>query len=193
MKKFKLKEILNPTISLFLICLIVTLLLSCTNFLTKNSIELQKVKKDESAKKIVLPLAVTFEEKKYSDITYSIGTNADGKLVGFTFNTTSKGYGGTIEVMTGISADSKITGVTILSQNETPGLGANITNDNFINQFYRDIPQDGFKIKKGNAQNNNEINAITGATISSNTVNDAINEAITQYRKISSNGGYVNE
>lgn len=193
MKKFKLKEILNPTISLFLICLIVTLLLSCTNLLTKNSIELQKVKKDESAKKIVLPLAVTFEEKKYSDITYSIGTNADGKLVGFTFNTTSKGYGGTIEVMTGISADSKITGVTILSQNETPGLGANITNDNFINQFYRDIPQDGFKIKKGNAQNNNEINAITGATISSNAVNDAINEAITQYRKISSNGGYVNE
>ena len=95
--------------------------------------------------------------------------------------------------MTGISTDSKITGVTILSQNETPGLGANITNDNFINQFYRDIPQDGFKIKKGNAQNNNEINAITGATISSNAVNDAINEAITQYRKISSNGGYVNE
>ncbi len=193
MKKFNLKDILNPTISLFLICLIVTLLLAGTNILTKTSIHDQKVKNDESSKKVVLPTATLFNEKSYEDITYSVGINNDGIVTGYVFNTKAKGYGGTIEVMTGISSDSKVSGVTIISQNETPGLGANIKNNGFKSQFYTYTPQGGFILKKGNASKDNEINAITGATISSNAVNSAVNEALSLYEKIISSGGNINE
>lgn len=193
MKKINLKDILNPTISLFLVCLIVTLLLTCTNILTKTSIYNQKIKNDELSKKAVLPTAISFNEKSYLDKTYSVGINDDGTVAGYVFNTQAKGYGGTIEVMTGIAADSKVSGVTIISHNETPGLGANIKNNSFTDQFCISTPQDGFIIKKGNATQDNEINAITGATISSTAVNNAVNEALNLYEKIISDGGNINE
>ena len=55
--------------------------------------------------------------------------------MGYVFETEASGYGGKVKVMTGIDAEGAITGVVILSHDETPGLGANAEKPDFLNQF----------------------------------------------------------
>ena len=69
----------------------------------------------------ILPSATDFEELPLEDgSTYYQGAS-DGTTAGYVFTTESKGYGGTIQVLTGIDNDGNVTGVAILSHNETPG------------------------------------------------------------------------
>ena len=80
------------------------------------------------------------------------GLDGSGQLAGYVITTEAKGYGGTIEVMTGITADGSVSGVVLLSQNETPGLGANATKESFTGQYQQAVPESGFEvIKSGGA------------------------------------------
>ncbi len=66
--------------------------------------------------------------------------------MGYVFETEASGYGGKVKVMTGIDAEGAITGVVILSHDETPGLGANAEKPDFLNQFLQQSP--GWKVIK---------------------------------------------
>lgn len=187
MKKLNAKEVLVPTVSLFLICLVVTTLLAGTNAMTKQTIAQQKVQTEESSRRVVLPEAATFKEAAADGTVYYIGADAAGKEVGYVFSTESKGYGGTIKVMTGIGADSKVKGVVLLSQNETPGLGANAANDSFKSQYLQAVPADGFTVVK-TAPADGEIAAMTGATISSKAVTNAVNAAVAVFQTVNKGG-----
>ena len=175
----KFKEIVKPALILFIICLLTTAALAGTNLLTENKIMEQENENAKKAQQLVLPEAVAFEEKN----SYVVGKTSDGEVAGYVFTTAAKGYGGEISVMTGVSSDGKITGVTILSHSETPGLGANTAKDDFTGQYIGCDAEKGVSVTK-NAPKDGEVVAVTSATISSKAVTSAVNEALETYKKI---------
>lgn len=185
MEKIRFKPIFVPAISLTVICLIVTALLAGTNALTKDTIELQAQEKAAQARSIVLPAAKSFEEQTISGAVYYIGKDESGETVGYTFTTAAKGYGGDVEVMTGVDSRTEgISGVNILSQEETPGLGANAVKPEFTSQYMQDINFDNFLVIKNQEPIEGEIEALTGSTITSQAVTDAVNEALKMYNTV---------
>ncbi len=188
MKKITPKAVIVPAIVLTIICIIITGLLAGTNELTKDPIAQQVELKAQLTREIVLPEAKTYKE---IDITL-LGENLDidncfagfdesDNLVGYTITSTENGYGGPIEVMVGIlSTDDTVNGVSILSQTETPGLGANATQAEFTDQYKQVIPE-AFTVVKTPDVKQGEIEAITGSTITSDAVTKAVNNTLEIY------------
>ena len=176
MKKLNWKEIFLPAAALTVICLVVTAALGLTNELTKGPIA-------------VLQKAQEFTEIEYEGLPKSPyeGRDASGQLVGYVIVTQAKGYGGAVQVMTGIDASGTVTGVNILSHSETVGLGANAAKPEFTDQYQKPIPEEGFVVEK-NGKDGDAIQALTGATITSNAVTDAVNSAVKVYEELSGKG-----
>lgn len=108
-----------PVIVLCAICIVTSALLAVTNNLTAPKIaDLAKQTELESRQK-VLSTAAEFEEKQADNVAYCIGKDGDGKPVGYVFTTESKGYGGAVQIMVGVTMDKKVAGVEILSIDET--------------------------------------------------------------------------
>ncbi len=181
MKKFK--EYAAPTVVLLIICIVAAFLLAVTNGVTAPKIAAVNKDNEEKARQVVFADAVSFgnetviENKKISENEIKIvdALDANGAKIGCVVVTIEQGYGGAITVMTGVDLEGKVTGVDILSISETPGLGANAEKDSFLSQFVNKIF--GVTVTK-NAPAENEIKAITGATITSNAVTKAVNAAI---------------
>ena len=182
------KAILVPTIALFIICLVSTALLALANNVTAPIIEELAVKTEIESRSEVLDSAETFAEKSDNDINYVVGLDKNGNEVGMVFTTTAKSYGGEIIVMTGVDMEGKITGVKLLQITDTPGLGMNADKPEFKNKFIG--MSDEIKILKNSANAaNNEIDALSGATISSNAVAEAVNKALDSFAKITGKEG----
>lgn len=176
--KFTAKDVLVPAFKLFAICLVVTAILGVTNLLTVDLIAEAAAATAEQSKMIVLPEADAFED--IDENTY-VGTSG-GEIVGYVFSTESSGYGGAVTVMTGISVDGDITGVVLLDHEETPGLGANAEKDSFTDQYQQSATE--LEVVKTEPVSDGEILAITGATITSTAVTNAVNSAVEQYEEI---------
>lgn len=183
MKKI-LKAFVIPTITLFVICFVATALLGITNAVTAPTIDKLAKQKEIDTRKEVFVQAVDFDEeaKKVGEnativAAYDkIKTEKDKNVIGYVVVTSAKGYGGNVEVMTGVTVDGKVTGISILSHSETPGLGAKAkTDDGWRAQFVDKIMD--ITVSKDQA-GDNSIDAITGATITSKAVVAAVNEAI---------------
>lgn len=179
MKNFK--EFAIPTVALFLICLVATTFLAVTNNVTAPKIaELAEQTEVETRQK-VLPAATGFggtQKMKNGSGTYAVGKDANGNEVGYVFVTVSKGYGGDVKIMTGIDKDGAVTGISPLELNETAGLGMKAQNDSFLDQFKGKVKD--IAVNK-NSASGNEIQALTGATITSKAVTAAVNEALSYY------------
>lgn len=187
MKKFSFKEVGVPAIVLFLIAAICTAILAVTNNVTLPKIEENNRQAEIKSRQLVCAAADSFsDEKTAGDKTYVEALDKDGKVIGYVFTTESaKGYGGEIKIMTGVSADGKVTGIEILSIEETAGLGMNAKKDTFRNQY---VGSSGlFNVVKSNP-GENEIQALTGATITSNAVTEAVNEAMEIYKTVTGGG-----
>ena len=104
---------------------------------------------------------------------FKIGGLFKGEKSGVVITTVSSGYGGKIKVMTGINANGEVSGVNILSMEETPGLGAKGKEDGFLRQ-YKGYDSPNLAVSKDGG----EINALSGATITSRAITRAVNEAI---------------
>lgn len=184
MKKFSAKEVLVPSVSLFVISLVVTLLLAVTNNVTAPLIEKLSVETEIQTRKTVLAEASYFDDENKTvtldgtEYTYCVGLDAEKNVVGYIFTTSTKGYGGEVKVMTGVSADGKVTGVEALSLSETAGLGMNAQKESFRNQY---IGKSGEIGVAKNSPKENEIQALTGATITSSAFTDAVNIALELY------------
>lgn len=174
----------------FILCIITAvagLFLGLANELTKDVIA-QNAKMSKEDVAYILPGATTikdFEFDKESEefVTEAYEISSDSQVIGYAIKSVSKGYGGEIDVLVGIKSDGELGGVKVLSQSETPGLGAKVEEENFIGQ-YRDMPiADSLKVVKGSKSNDNEVEAITGATISSNAVTKAVNDAMNFYKE----------
>ena len=176
--KLDAKSILKPTFVLFVICVVVSAALAGTNMLTEKRIEQLEAENAEASRMIVLPTAEAFESQ--DDGAYYTGT-AGGEVVGYVCETGASGYGGTVSVMTGIDAEGNITGVVILSHDETPGLGANAEKPEFLDQYLQPAPEGGLSVIKYQTPAEGQIEAMTGATVTSTAVTNAVNQAIEQY------------
>lgn len=176
--KLNVKEVLKPAAILLLICAVVTFALAGANLLTKDQIEAQALAKAEESRKIVLPEADSFEPR--NDGEYYVGLTA-GQVTGYVFETEAKGYGGTVKVMTGISAEGAVTGVVILDHEETPGLGANAQKEEFRAQYKQSVTRRGISVVRYQTPGEGEIEAMTGATITSRAVTSAVNQAMNMY------------
>jgi electron transport complex protein RnfG len=156
------KEMIRYGFILAIICIVAAGLLAGINTLTKPRIIAQAQAEEEASLREVLPLGAHFEAVKSQDsIVYYNAQDKAGKLIGVAFKTSGKGYSGTIETMAGMLKDGTITAIKILNQNETPGLGARVSEPDFTGQFK-------------NKRDLVNVQAITGATISSKAVIDSV-------------------
>lgn len=106
------------------------------------------------------------------------GLDAGGNLVGYVVNVTSKdGFGGEITISVGIKDDETVTGMEFLTINETAGLGMRASEPEFMDQ-YIDVSVDQFELLKEGADEAGEIQALSGATITSTAVTNAMNAAL---------------
>lgn len=111
----------------------------------------------------------------------------DGEQVGYVIDATSSaGYGGDVQVALGITNEGEITAFTVISAaNETPGLGAKSTEPEFQSQFAGLSALTPVEFSKTGAdRSKNEYDAISGATITSTAVRQAVNEAISFYNNM---------
>jgi len=103
----------------------------------------------------------------------------DNKTAGWVVKAGGQGYGDKLELLIGTNADvQKITGLFVLEQKETPGLGNKIAEPQWRNQFVGKFTDTPLKVVKGDGQGPATIDAITGATISSRSVTGIVNNAI---------------
>lgn len=183
------KDIIKPVCVLLAICVIIPLALSLTNKVTADKIaELEEKNSRETMANLIE--ADEFTEEEFKDggesFTYYIAVK-DGETVGFIFKTAEKGYGGDVSVMTAVTPDGTVKSVAILDvSNETPGLGQNAAKENFYSQYAN--KKSGISLLKNGADTaKNEVNAVTGATITSTAVNKAVNTALEQFESVKSN------
>ncbi len=171
------KEIFRVGLILFIIAALSSLLLAYANQVTAPLIEENTRKKTEASMSVVMPDADTFEqvENTSDDIVEAYVAKAGGETVGVCIVCEENGYNGAVRIVAGVDDEGKVTGVDILSHSETPGLGANAEKDSFKDQFKGKTADIG--VVKSNA-GANEINAISGATITSRAVTGAVNKAI---------------
>lgn len=95
----------------------------------------------------------------------------DNEITGIAFELFAGGYNGEIDIMVGLTGNFELSGIKIIRHVETPGLGANITTDAFVSQFKgMSLDKTAWKVKK----NGGDIDQVTGATISSNAVLEAV-------------------
>ena len=198
MKKNLLKDILVFVV----ITVAASLSLAMVNSITKDPIARQNEKIIQDSYRSVFKEGQNFDNNKQinqlvknfpnviKDKKYNFGengividdvlvvTNDKKELIGHVVKvTTEDGYGGDITLVVGIDTNDEITGIEVLSIDETVGLGMNAKNDNFKNQYYHKSVAD-FKITKTGKQNEDEIDALSGATITSSAFNNAINGAL---------------
>lgn len=110
--------------------------------------------------------------------------DASGETLGYAINlTTSEGYGGDITFSMGVREDGTLNGISILTISETAGLGMNATKDEFKNQF-QNKQAEAFEVTKTGAVADNQINAISGATITSNAVTKGVNSGLCAFEYV---------
>lgn len=117
--------------------------------------------------------ADSFEE--LSDKPGWTAAYSKGAIMAYIVPVETKGYGGTMKLLAAVSKDGHVLGFTILSHNETPGLGDNAEKDEFKNQF-KDKKSEQIEIVK-NPNDKEHIQALTGATITSRAVAKAVKQA----------------
>ncbi len=162
-----MKNVFKTGFVLTVVCVISAAVLSFVYQKTKPLIDQQREKRIRIAQKEVLSQAVVFEPLKIGKKELNIGYNDIGNRVGVVMNISAKGYSGKIDMIIGLNNEAEINGLKVLQHTETPGLGAKITQESFLKQFVGKKNDDLMLSKKDSS---GKIDAITGATISSQAV-----------------------
>ncbi len=197
------KNMIHDALILFAITLISGLLLGLVYQVTAQPRQLQKEKKIQEACQAVFPQAQHFEEFAYTpgeelmqqltEDGVRIGTvyqamDEAGNSLGYVIETTSgEGYGGNITLYVGITREGTVNGISILSISETPGLGMR-AGEVLVPQF-ADRPAAEFTYTKTGSQSDSEIDAISGATVTTKAVTNAVNGAVRAFTQELQKGG----
>ena len=184
------KDMFKLGLNLLIISAVAALLLALTNSVTASTIAQRNEQANAEARKLVLESAQDFEEVKdvKTDNTKGVevseiyeAKDASGNTVGYTLKVLPSGYGGTIELMVGIdSAKGQVSGINVVSNSETAGLGAKSTDPEFSDQ-YKGKPLEELSVLKNGTPGDTEIKAISGATITSTAVTNGVDAAIEVY------------
>jgi len=175
------KEIIIPTIAITLFATLAAVLLGFTFSVTEGPIAERRAQAAAAALEALLPGSYRVE---YTNINISgnsltrIDTSfdEDGNLIGHALSAMTSGYGGAINMMVAFNPQGYIQGLQVLSHSETPGIGAIIAEDWFSDAFVGRI---GILVSARRATSPQEIDAASGATISTNAILRAVNDATT--------------
>ncbi|HOQ16112.1 MAG TPA: RnfABCDGE type electron transport complex subunit G [Defluviitaleaceae bacterium] len=176
-----MKEILKLGLILFIITAVSGGLLGFAYEITKEPIAEQVRLANEEAMVKSFPQGEKFKKieaeiPEDSNVVEIHAVYKGNVLEGFVVKVLSKGFGGPIEMTVGVSKDGMVQGVSILGHSETPGLGAKAQEDDFLSRYQG---KSGIlTVVKTGASKDNEIEAISGATITSKAVTDGINEVL---------------
>ena len=188
-KKMNVGEIIKVGVILFVITAVLAGLLAFVNAKTAPLIEQNAIAAEQEAMKTVMPDAAGFEETEVNphelaDLSAEndgevskafVALDAHGETIGACVITVTTGYDVGIQTVTGVDNDLVVTGVDIISMNETPGLGANADKPEFRAQYEGKSGE--IKVVK-TAAGDDSIQAIAGATKSSNGVTKGVNIAL---------------
>lgn len=179
-------------LKLLLITAIAGFALGLTNYLTEEPIAQQRIQADIDARLAVLPSASDFEEIELNRspeddvkiVELYKGIDGTKEIAGYTFKMLAKGFGGDMEVIVGMDVEGNVAAVRIGGHSETPGLGAKASDEDFLEQFAGKTAENPIEVKKAGDLADNEVQALTGATITSDAVSDAVNAAMEYYNEI---------
>ena len=200
-----MNSIVNDTLSITVITLVAGLALGIVQDITAGPIAQQQEKAKQEAYQAVFEDADSFEEflpdetKQAVDLVTYLDENgydaqtvdeimtakdASGETLGYAFTiTSSEGYGGDIQFAMGVQNDGTLNGISILSIEETAGLGMKADTDEFKDQF-KDKKVEKFTYTKNGAAADDEIDAISGATITTNAMTNGINAGLCAFRYV---------
>ncbi len=153
-----------PILAVTVVVFIAVAILAGMDSLTRDMIEYQKEMKVQRMLNEIFPDMTSYISE---DDIYII--SADGTEIGFAFLAIGKGYGGNIDILVGLEDETTLKGIAVIAHAETPGLGDKILNPDFTDRFVGvditdvAVPDEGGK-----------IDAITGSTISTKAVIDAV-------------------
>ena len=186
----------NMTVCLLAICLVCSGLLAAVYALTAEPIAAAAAAKNEAAIKDVLPeTAVKIEEERTVDFegatyAYNLAYDELGNVVGCAINVAPVGFGGPIAIKVGFDVNGVIWNTKVLSQAETPGLGAKCVEPAFSDQFKGlDPAQTKLSVKKDGG----DLDAITASTITSRAYADGVALAVKVFLAIGQTPMPINE
>ncbi|MBG7629295.1 MAG: RnfABCDGE type electron transport complex subunit G [Bacteroidetes bacterium] len=194
MKKKK-DTFINMLVSLFVITIISGFSLGYINELTVGPIEKGKIERKVNALKLVLP---TFDNNPVEDVQKIKSDFAKDSVEVFpafennefvgaaVIGSTEKGFSGLIKLMIGFKPDGTVQNIVVLEQKETPGLGTKMKDEKFLAQF-RDKNPSAFNLKV--TKDGGEVDALTGATITSRAFGEAVQMAYDEFMK--NNGSLI--
>ena len=187
---------MNMTLCLFVICLVCSALLAGVYALTAAPIAAAAAAKNEAAIKEVLPdSAVTIEEERTVQMdgqtyAYNLAYDQQGNTVGCAINVAPVGFGGPISIKVGFDVNGVICNTKVLSQAETPGLGAKCVDPSFSDQFRGFDPSaKNLSVKKDGG----DVDAITASTITSRAYADGLALAAKVFQTIGQTPMPLNE
>lgn len=160
-----------PFVILTIIALAAALLLAVTNAVTQEPIAAASAKAADEARRAVLPGAEEFEPVEAPTSVDSLyAGKAGGQTIGYAATVTVTGFGGPIEVTVGVDTQGTVTGLNVGGSSfaETAGLGAKAKEPAFTDQFVGKTAPLTLKV---------DVDAISGATITSRAVTDGVNTA----------------
>lgn len=195
-------KIIKDALALTLITLVAGVALGGVYEITKDPIARQEAQAKAEAYEQVFTDAAAFEEVEMDDtLIQTIRDQLDqegykaqsieevmraedqsGETLGYAFAVvTSEGYGGDIRFSMGVQNDGTLNGISILSIGETAGLGMNADTPSFKDQF---VGKQAEKLQytKNGATQDDEINAISGATVTTNAMTNGVNAGLCAFR-----------
>lgn len=195
-------KIIKDALALTLITLVAGVALGGVYEITKDPIEKQEAQAKAEAYEQVFTDAAAFEEVEMDDtLIQTIRDQLDqegykaqsieevmraedqsGETLGYAFTVvTSEGYGGDIQFSMGVQNDGTLNGISILSIGETAGLGMNADTPAFKDQFVGKQVEK-LQYTKNGATQDDEINAISGATVTTNAMTNGVNAGLCAFR-----------
>lgn len=202
-----MKEMIKNTVILLVITIVAGLVLGLVYQVTKDPIAEQEAKKKQEACQEVFRDADSFEtmevnspnagewaqagfaQESVDEVMSAV--DASGNLLGYVVTvTTREGYGGDIKFSIGIRMDGTINGISILSISETAGLGMRA--EEVLKPQFAGKQVEQFEYTKSGAVTETQIDAISGATITTNAVTNGVNAGLYYFRTVLG-GGSANE
>lgn len=173
------KTTIAPALVLIIICLVVTAALAGTYGVANPIIQENAQKTADEARAQVLPEGDSFTLYEGALVDGITDCYLADNGAGLTVTATASSFGGTLTAMVGVSADGKITGVTVTGHADTPGLGTKAMDAAYLDTNYTGLDT----AEADNIKNDANVDQITGATISSNAVYQCVKEALLQYKE----------
>ncbi|MBE6972931.1 MAG: FMN-binding protein [Ruminococcaceae bacterium] len=170
-------KIFKPIVVLSVICIVITGALALTNDITKPIIEEATRKAQEAARMELLPDATGFTQAEGINLANVSDVYVADNGVGAVVTSSAKGYGGTMTVMVGFTADGTIRQIKVTENQETKGIGSKVAGDPAFWTRFEGLEAEQLVL-------NQDVDGLSGATVSSKALLAAVNSAIEAYNAI---------